>query len=139
MNAAFFWPMFVLVGVIAIVWLRMYQVRIAEMREKGIHPQSISTSATKTKLTDTRVADNFNNLFEVPVLFFAACGVNLVIVGDAALALGLAWLYVLLRAGHSLIQVTYNRVMHRFSVYVASTVVVFALWVATAWRVMQVA
>ncbi len=37
-----------------------------------------------------------------------------------------------LRALHSLIHVTYNRVMHRFLVYVSSTVLLFGMWIAFA-------
>jgi hypothetical protein len=38
--------------------------------------------------------------------------------------------YVGLRALHSLIHVSYNRVVHRFLVYVASTLLLFAMWIA---------
>lgn len=31
---------------------------------------------------------------------------------------------------HSFIHLTYNRVMHRFAVYVSSTVILFVLWAA---------
>jgi hypothetical protein len=40
----------------------------------------------------------------------------------------LAWGYVLLRAVHSLVHTTYNRVMHRFLAYSVSTLFVFAMW-----------
>jgi hypothetical protein len=40
----------------------------------------------------------------------------------------LSWLYVALRVLHSLIHCTYNRVMHRFAVFVASMVVLFVIW-----------
>ena len=43
-------------------------------------------------------------------------------------SLGLAWTYVGLRALHSLIQCTYNRVMHRFIVYALSSLTLLALW-----------
>jgi hypothetical protein len=39
-----------------------------------------------------------------------------------------AWLYVALRYIHSFIHLTYNRVIHRFAVYVLSTVILFTLW-----------
>jgi hypothetical protein len=39
-----------------------------------------------------------------------------------------AWLYVALRYVHSFIHLTYNRVIHRFAVYVLSTVILFMLW-----------
>ena len=40
-----------------------------------------------------------------------------------------------LRALHSLIHVTYNRVTHRFLAYVASTLLLFGMWVAFFTRI----
>ena len=132
MNVDYFWPMVAQVVLTATVWVRMYVVRIAELREKRIHPQKIATSQTKGLLQNTQAADNFVNLFEVPVLFYAVCLVIGATGIESLLLLVLAWVYVALRALHSFIQVTYNKVMHRFQVYVASTLVVFALWIITA-------
>jgi len=132
MNVDYFWPMVAQVVLTATVWVRMYVVRIAELREKRIHPQKIATSQTKGLLQNTQAADNFVNLFEVPVLFYAVCLVIGATGIESLLLLVLAWMYVALRAMHSFIQVTYNKVMHRFQVYVASTLVVFALWIITA-------
>ena len=84
-------------------------------------------------LQDIAPADNFRNLFEVPVLFFAVCCALAVTDTVTGIQLALAWAFVALRAAHSFIHVTYNRVMHRFTVYVASTICVFAMWALFAW------
>jgi hypothetical protein len=47
---------------------------------------------------------------------------------EDARVLGGSWLFVGLRALHSAIHCTYNNVLHRFYVYVTSTVLLFALW-----------
>jgi len=49
----------------------------------------------------------------------------------------LAWAYVGLRYIHSFIHITYNRVLHRFAVFVFSSVVLFALWVRLGWIILQ--
>ena len=68
-----FYPMLAMVALTLVVWLRLYLVRIPEMRRLRIHPQSLATSAQKSaRLVDTRAADNFINLLEVPVLFYLA-------------------------------------------------------------------
>lgn len=133
-TVAFFWPMLAMVAVTAAVWVRMYRLRIAEMKEKRIHPQAIAVSGTKHRLENTRAADNFQNLFEVPVLFYAISAVLLATNLGTPLLLAMAWAFVLLRAIHSAIQCSYNKVMHRFGVYVASTLVVLAMWAYTAIR-----
>jgi len=42
--------------------------------------------------------------------------------------LGVAWLYVALRVVHSVIHLTYNRVMHRLIPFAISNVVLIAYW-----------
>jgi hypothetical protein len=113
----------------AIVWLRMYSVRIGEMRTRKINPQKLATVRDAVKyLQDTGAADNFRNLFEVPVLFYALVPVLLITGLASTTQLVLAWIYVVLRAAHSFIHVTYNRVMHRFIAYSLSTLILFAMW-----------
>jgi hypothetical protein len=129
MRNAIFWPLIAQVVLVAVVWGRMYAIRIAEMRARSIPPQSVATSrAAAGALQNIAAADNFRNLFEVPVLFFSVCGALAITDTVTPLQLSLAWLYVGLRAVHSFIHVTYNRVIHRFWVYVASTFCVFVMW-----------
>ncbi|HEY5972450.1 MAG TPA: MAPEG family protein [Pseudoxanthomonas sp.] len=128
-----FYPALAMVALTVVVWLRLYIVRIPEMRRLRIHPQSVATSAQKSaRLVDTRAADNFNNLFEVPVLFYLALIVAYLTGQVTPLVLGLAWAFVVGRVLHSLIQCSYNKVMHRFTVYSVSTCLVWVLWTVLA-------
>src|SRR3546814_3669249 len=104
------------------------------MKRERIHPQAVATSAqSAAKLTDSRAADNFRNLFELPVLFYLALTVAAVSGLVTTTTLVLAWLFVLLRVAHSAIQCSYNKVMHRFQVYFAGGVVLWLLWAWLAW------
>lgn len=132
-NTAFFLPAFVLVLLTVGVMLRMLTSRIAEMKANKIHPQSIATSVTlAAKMPDTRASDNFRNLFETPVLFYAAMLFAQSTPQAGKVLLGLAWLYVVLRVVHSIIQCSYNKVMHRFYVFFASVFVLLAIWIILA-------
>src|SRR5215469_10985869 len=121
-QSAIFWPMTAQVLLILVVAVRMYQTRIAELYSRRIRPQELATSrsALAAALENVAAADNFRNLFELPVLFFAVCPVLYITNGVTPLQLTLAWAFVLLRIAHSLIHTTYNRVMHRFRVFVLS-------------------
>jgi len=127
-----FWPMIAQVLLTLVVAVRMYYVRIAELRSKRISPQALATSREATSLENVAAADNFRNLFEVPVLFFAVCPILYVTNGVTVLQLTLAWTFVVVRVSHSFIHVTYNRVMHRFHLFVLSMVCVFAMWAVFA-------
>ena len=124
-------PLLAYVLLTAIVAILMYRRRVAEMVTRHVHPQQVATAAMMaTRLEDTGAADNFRNLFETPVLFYAlvACAIAVSWV-PPWLVIG-AWCYFGLRVAHSLIHVTYNRVMHRLAMFALSFVLLVALWVA---------
>lgn len=126
--------MFAMVLLSALVWLRLYQTRIGEMKRKRIHPQRVATSAEMAQLVeDTRAADNFRNLFELPVLFYAAMLLIIISQTQSTALLVLAWAFVVLRYLHSYIHCTYNRVKDRFSVYLFGAIALWAMWACLAW------
>lgn len=129
-------PMFIQVLLTGIVWLEMYRRRLGYTSAQGIDPQSLAdASDVKTVLKPVQApANNLTNLFEIPVLFFAAI-LTIYATGIATgLLLGLAWAFVILRVFHSLIQLTSNAVMQRFFAYAASTFVLWAMWGLMAYR-----
>ena len=133
MRHAIFLPALAMVALTIAVWLRMYAIRIGEMKRERIHPQSVATSAQMAaRLADTRAADNFRNLFELPVLFYLALVVAAMAGQTGVAVLALAWTFVALRVLHSWIHCTYNKVMHRFQAYLAGGVVLWALWIVLA-------
>ena len=139
MNRDPIWlPCTAMVLVTALVWVKLYADRLGEMRSKHIDPQSLATvRAAAGRLENTQAADNFRNLFEVPVLFYVLCVALAVTGGSTPGFVAAAWAFAGLRASHSLIHVTYNRVLHRFLVYVASTVLLFGMWLAFLARLVQ--
>ena len=71
---------------------------------------------------------NYMNLLELPMLFYVVCIVLYVTAGASATTIALAWAFVVLRVAHSLIHLTYNRVVHRLSAFAASNVALVVLW-----------
>jgi hypothetical protein len=133
MRDAIFWPMVAQVGIVLAVWIRLGFVRIGEMKAKRIPPQAVATTRGASQvLENVGTADNFRNLFEVPVLFFAICLTLAVTDLVTPVHLTLAWLFVVFRVVHSFIHTTYNKVMHRFSAYFVSTACVFLMWLVFA-------
>lgn len=100
------------------------------MRQKRIHPQAASTSVQMAaKLENVQAADNFRNLLEVPVLFYALGTVALAINHTPGWLAGGLWLFVLLRVLHSGIHCTYNKVMHRLAAFLSGFALLVGLWV----------
>jgi len=113
----------------AIVGLRVLVVRIGEMRAKRIHPQAAATSVQMAaRLERVQASDNFRNLFELPVLFYALVSVALATGTTPDWLVTGAWCFVALRYVHSAIHCSYNRVMHRLAAFALGAVVLTGLW-----------
>ncbi|TQM12629.1 hypothetical protein FB548_1475 [Pseudoxanthomonas sp. 3HH-4] len=130
---AILWPAVAMAGLTFLVWVRLYQLRLGEMARKRIDAQALGSAADAVRLlADTRASDNFRNLFELPVLFYAGVLMSAQLgVADTA-SLVLAWSFVGLRAVHSVVHCTFNHVMTRFVAYALATLVLFAFWVRLA-------
>lgn len=138
MTNAIWWPAAAMVALTAVVWCRMYAVRVAQMKRDRIPPQAVATSAqSAAKLTDSNAADNFRNLFELPVLFYLALAMAAHTGQQGAAVLVLAWAFVALRIVHSAIQCGANRVMHRFYAYAAGAVALWVLWAVLAFGLLS--
>jgi hypothetical protein len=70
----------------------------------------------------------FNNLFEVPVLFYVACTLCISLGVEGLSGLVLAWLFVALRSVQALIHLTYNNFLHRMLAFWAAFMCVLLLW-----------
>lgn len=127
-------PLLALVFLTFLVWVYMYVTRLREIKRKSIDPQSLDTRVHgQALLTDSAAqADNLKNLFELPVLFYVAVLLTLVLMIQDQLLVQLVWGYVALRYVHSLVHCTYNRVMHRFIAYTASCLVLMLIWARLA-------
>lgn len=122
-----------------LVWLWLYKTRIAEMRKKRIKAQALANHADGEKLLQSVIepSDNFKNLFEAPVLFYVAIiTIYATQMADFVLV-ALASAFVLFRYLHSFIHISYNRVIHRFSVYIISTSILWLIWLLIAYRLLQ--
>jgi|SRR4249919_1521021 len=128
-----FLPVLGMVALTIAVWLRMFFTRVGEMKRDRIRMQDVALSAqASARFSDTRAADNFRNLFELPVLFYMAVVVAVLTTQVTMVTLALAWAFVVLRVVHSAIHCSYNTVMHRFRAYFASGVALWSLWIVLA-------
>ena len=122
-------PPTVLALLTALVFGRLYKDRIAEIRARRIHPQQLATAKQAVDtLQNVASSDNYRNLFEAPVLFYALCGYLAVTQLTTVLLLACAWGYVLLRAAHTFVHLTSNKVIRRFQLFFASSIVLFGMW-----------
>jgi len=139
-TTEFLTPVLVLVAWTLVMWIWMYATRIPAMKEAGIDPQDAAypgSWAHRLRRPSVRsVADNYNHLHEQPTIFYALMFFAALTGGADALALKLAWAYVVLRVVHSLVQATFNRVIVRFSIFATGSLVLMIFTVRELLRVL---
>lgn len=129
--------MVLLAGIVASTMLRR---RVAFFKSNRVHPQKTATSSQMAAtIADSRAADNFKNLFELPVFFYVA----VLILYSAKLVcmpqLVFAWGYVLARYAHSYIHCGSNVVMQRFYAYLVSCFFLVCMWAMLTWQLLTAA
>jgi hypothetical protein len=70
----------------------------------------------------------FNNLFEVPVLFYVVGALYIALRVESVLGLILAWLFVLARLAQAYIHLGYNHPLHRAYAFGVGNAAVLGLW-----------
>lgn len=133
MTRAILWPTFALVALIFAVSITLLRARIGHMRRQPPTARDFADAeASRAYFRSVeRPAANLANLFELPVLYFALVPL-LLMTGLAGLAqVALAWIYVALRAGHSIAHIA-GRVRLRFALFLGSTGILAAMWIGFA-------
>ena len=132
----FLTPVLALIVWTLIIWCVMYARRIPAMQKARIHPQTAADPdgdwKSKMPVRAQYAAHNYNHLMEQPTIFYALMFYLQLSGMNDGLFAHLAWVYVILRVVHSLIQITVNKVMVRFIVFSLSTVVLIIMTLRAA-------
>lgn len=124
------YPVFTLLLLHFLVLSYMFKNRVAEMKEHKIHPEKLKLRyQTSAELKNCSAADNFLNLFEMPVVFYVLTILAIALNKYTMTTVVLAWIFVFFRYSHSFIHCTYNKVMDRFRAFALSNLVLFILMV----------
>jgi hypothetical protein len=127
-------PMAALVALVALVWLLMVVLRNYAAMSGAASASYYLTYATEPPPDwIERPARAFNNLMQVPTLFYVACLIMMVRGRCDEAQLAIAWLYMATRALHAIVYIGWNPLPYRFASWVASSICLGALW----WRVVS--
>ena len=128
-----FWPMIVM-ALLTFIPLGMMPIKRIRSSLRGeTAPDDYKLGESASVPADVSLPNrNYMNTLEAPLLFYvlllalyATRRVDLVF-------LCLAWVYVILRSGHSIIHLTYNRVTHRVVPFAISNFALMVMWILFA-------
>lgn len=125
-----YYPMLVMFLWTFAVMLRNVQVRVRSVLKGELSNEYFELFENGSPSeTITKTSNHLKNLFEFPVLFYVVLLLAASVEAATALFVVLAWTYVGLRVGHSLVHLTFNKVPVRFLFFISSNLVLLALWV----------
>jgi hypothetical protein len=125
-------PIVALIAWSLVMWLWMYAKRIPAMTAAKIDTKNLvggngADLRARIPAEAQWPADNYNHLMEQPTLFYAIALTLALLGAGGGINLTIAWAYVGLRVVHSIVQVTVNRVIVRFSIFTLATLCLIAL------------
>lgn len=130
MESTYTLPITAMLILTFLVWLYLFTVRLNYMMRHNIDAEKVRSPEKLATIFPEYInnpANNFKNLFEMPVIFYVLVICAALKSFQTPLFINLLWGFVVFRVVHSMIQCSYNKVMHRFISYLISSI---CLWIA---------
>lgn len=135
MQNTIFGPFFAMVFLTLLVWVYLYIRRISFITNTKLGQKDLAVPGTLAQISPPSVSnpsDNFKNLFEIPVLFYALVLYLVIAKQVDAVYVSAAWIFVVFRALHSIVHCTFNLILLRFYLYLFSTLMVWFIAIRAA-------
>jgi hypothetical protein len=131
-------PVLVQVALTLGVLVAMGPVRARSMREQGQSLTDADVMLGRNAWSEqaTKVASNYRNQFELPVLFYAAVAFALQTSAVDVLMVVLAWVFAVSRLAHAAIHIGPNVVMWRGTAFLVGFVALAAMWARLALHIL---
>jgi hypothetical protein len=135
-QTAILYPVFVQVALTFFLqgWMRVE--RVGAVKRGEVKFGDISLRQQKWPPRATQISNAFHNQLETPILFYAVVAFLMITSQVNIVFVILAWLFVAARLYHAYIHTGSNQQPYRFYGYAASSIVLFAMWVLFAVRIL---
>jgi hypothetical protein len=129
-------PVFVLVGLAFALLLWMAGARRQALVDGEAKVRDVVLGQPNWPTRATQIGNSFSNQFELPVLFYILIALALPLRHADLVIVLLAWVFVVTRFVHAGIFVTSNDLKRRSLAWFAGVLVLFAMWIYFALRIL---
>ena len=129
-------PVFVLVGLAFFLLLWMATARTRALRARETRLKDIALGQPNWPERVAQIGNCFSNQFEVPVLFYILIALALPLRHADLFIVLMSWVFVVARLVHAGIFVTSNNVRLRGLAWFAGVLVVLAMWLYFALKIL---
>jgi hypothetical protein len=120
------------------IGMLLLRARLLAVRSGDLNPTYFQYNRG-AKLPDIliRVEQNYSNLFELPLLFYALIGLLYTSQSAGYIQLGLLWGFVLSRFVHSLVHIRLNHLLWRRDSFITGFILLLASWILLGIQLLQ--
>lgn len=129
-------PVFVLVGLAFALLLWMASARTRALTSRQTSLKDIALGQQNWPTRATQIGNCFRNQFEIPLLFYILIAIALPLRHADLVIVLLSWVFVVTRFAHAGIFVTSNDVRIRSLAWFAGVLVLFAMWLYFALKIL---
>jgi hypothetical protein len=129
-------PVFVLVGLAFALLLWMAGARRQALVDGEAKVRDVVLGQPNWPTRATQIGNSFSNQFELPVLFYILIALVLPLRHADLVIVLLSWVFVVTRFAHAGIFVTSNDLKQRSLAWFAGVLVLFAMWIYFALRIL---
>jgi hypothetical protein len=129
-------PVFVLIGLTFALLLGMAGARRSALVSKETRIKDIALGQQNWPVRATQIGNCYRNQFELPVLFYILIAIALPIRHADLVIVMLSWVFVVTRFVHAGVFVTSNDLNRRSLAWFAGVLVLFAMWLYFALKIL---
>ena len=129
-------PVFVLVGLTFALLLGMASARDRAVKARETSYKDIALGKPNWPARAAQIGDCFSNQFEIPVLFYVLIALALPLRHADLFIVLMSWVFVVIRFIHAGIFVTSNNVRQRGLAWFAGVLVLLAMWIYFALKIL---
>ena len=129
-------PVFVLVGLAFALGFWMGAVRNKALASGQTRTKDVALNEQNWPEHATKFGNCFRNQFEVPMLFYVLIALALPLRHADLFIVLMSWVFVLTRYVHAGVFTTSNNLKHRFLAYLSGVLVLLAMWIYFALKIL---
>jgi hypothetical protein len=129
-------PVFVLVGLTFALLLGMASARTRALQGREIGLKDIALGQPNWPTRVTQIGNCFSNQFEIPLLFYILIALAAPLRHADLFIVLMSWVFVVTRFAHAGIFVTSNNVRQRGLAWFAGVLVLLAMWIYFALKIL---
>ena len=129
-------PVFVMVALTFTIMFEMGYVRVADIKAGKTRIRDMALGQPVWDTRATQFTRNFENQFQLPVLFYVLVAFALLTRKADLIFVVLSWVFVVCRIVHAYVHVTTNYVPYRFFIFAAGAVVLTVMWIYFAIQIL---